>query len=146
MEKRKAYFFHVISLQSYAGNLFFSGIFKEIFTFPSIFSFLCVLWIWFFSWRKQQSLKSVCNTSNMFIGWFHASLRHKKGGNFFKKVSKGESRIIPRAHLFRNFKGNFHISFNIFISMCPMTVFFSDGNSKGWRVFLELFYFQAKRL
>ena len=40
-------------LQSYARNLFFKDSFQLFRTFPAIFSFLRVVWRWFFYWRKE---------------------------------------------------------------------------------------------
>ena len=76
----------------------------------------------------------------MFIWWFRACLRHKKVENFIKKVSKREKSNNPPSPSFKEFLRQFsHISFDIFISMCPMTlIFFPGGNSKVWRVFLIL--------
>ena len=40
-------------IQSYARNLFFKDSFQLFRTFPAIFSFLRVVWCWFFYWRKE---------------------------------------------------------------------------------------------
>ena len=79
------------------GTFFFRGVFKEVFTFPTIFSFLRVVWSRFFYQRIALSLDNVLNTQNMLIKRFFELVQRSKSKNLRKIWSKAV--ILRRFHI-----------------------------------------------
>ena len=69
-------------------TFFFRGYFQVFRAFPAIFSFLRVVWPWFFYQRIARSLESVFHTLNMFPKWFPVTLQPFEAKTFNKKWPK----------------------------------------------------------
>ena len=105
-------------------NSFFMGPFWEIFTFPTILSFLRVVRTLFFYRRIAWSSENVSNTYNVSPRCFLATLRRFEVKVFVKNCQKWEFVTSSKLLFYSRFLRNFHFSYDIFISTCRTSLIY----------------------
>ena len=103
---------------------FFKLPFQNLRTFPAIFSFLRVVWSWFFYWRNALGSENLSDTLNMF---------EQSTENFLDALEKKfqlKTWVLPEnPNLVLNFIFSestlfFHFSWHIFWLVCRAVTFF----------------------
>ena len=104
---------------------FFRPSFQQFRPFPAIFSFLRVVWLWFFYWRIARTLRNVFHTQIMLLKWFPTILRSFEAKVFEKKSEKVAFGQVKKSSL-EHFLGPL---FNSFVHFLQYFHFYASYDS-----------------